>query len=50
MDKNEEKKSAAKELEEKLTFEFRTAWVPGNMEKLDAINSFADEYKLALDS
>ena len=50
MDNHEDKKSAVKELEEKLTFEFKTAWKPDDQDELDAIYTFAEDYKLALDS
>lgn len=46
---NNEEKTAVKELEEKLTFEFKTAWEPNNQGRLNEIQAFAEEYKTALD-
>ncbi|MDD2426783.1 MAG: aminopeptidase, partial [Eubacteriales bacterium] len=49
MKNTKENNSAVKKLEEKLTFEFKTAWDPANQENLDSIQAFAEDYKTALD-
>ena len=44
-----DEKSAVKELEAKLTFEFKTAWEPADLDKLEAVQAFSEGYKVALD-
>ena len=44
-----DEKSAVKELEAKLTFEFKTAWEPADQDKLEAVQAFSEGYKVALD-
>ncbi|NLC25012.1 MAG: aminopeptidase [Fastidiosipila sp.] len=48
MSNSKEEKSAIKELEKKLKFEFKTAWEPDNNEVLKKIQDFAEDYKIAL--